>query len=105
MVSKGGVHMRYIKVKWIHSSSKNPIWLYSELDDDRWEVRKVEIYPDGIIDYAGPNGETGSTLLGIVPVPLLEEINTDPEFIGNEITADEFENIWKKALIANDNMK
>ena len=97
--------MQYIKVKWIHSFPDEPVWLYSELDDNRWEVRKVYIFPDATIEYAGPNGNIGSTILGLESVPPLEEIASDSEFIANEISVDEFETIWRKALSANDNME
>lgn len=94
--------MQYIKVKWIHSFPNEPIWLYSELDDDRWEIRKVYIFPDATIEYAGPDGNTGSTMLGLEPVPSLEEISTNPVFVAEEISAEEFEDVWKKALSEND---
>ncbi|WP_409566395.1 DUF6881 domain-containing protein [Rhizobium leguminosarum] len=38
--------MKYIKVKWLHSSPDTPVLLYSELDSDMWEVRKVEAYAE-----------------------------------------------------------
>ena len=44
--------MRYIKVKWIHSYPDEPVLLYSEIDDSGWEVRKVEVFPDGAYGYA-----------------------------------------------------
>ena len=93
--------MQYIKVKWIHSFPDEPMWLYSEIDDDRWEIRKVYVFPNGTCEYAGPNGNRGSTKLGIEPVPPLEEIASDPEFLPEEIPAEQFETIWKKALLEN----
>ena len=89
--------MIYIKVKWLHSFSDEPVWLYSELDDQRWEIRKVYIYADGRAEYAGPNGNNGSTKLGIEPVPSFEEIASDPQFLPEEIPTDEFERVWKEA--------
>ena len=94
--------MQYIKVKWLHSYPNEPVWLYSELDDNRWEVRKVYVFPNATIEYACSNGNIGSTMLGLEPIPPLEEINADPKFIGNEITADEFEGVWSEALNKND---
>ena len=35
--------MTYIRVEWKYSFANEPVWLYSELDDLRWEVRKVEV--------------------------------------------------------------
>jgi hypothetical protein len=34
--------MSYLKVKWNRSFPDEPMLLYSELDRERWEVRKVE---------------------------------------------------------------
>jgi hypothetical protein len=89
--------MRYIRVRWIHSNPDSPVDLYSELDDQRWEVRKVEIFPDGRAGLAGPNGSTVATRLGEKPVPPVEEIGRDPEFQPEEISPAEFEAVWDSA--------
>jgi hypothetical protein len=88
--------MDYIKVKWLHTNPDEPILLYSELDGDRWEVRKVEVFADGKIGIASATEATSSTrtMLGIAPVPPLDEIATDPEFQPVKITKDEFEEAW-----------
>jgi hypothetical protein len=86
--------VKYICVQWLHSCPNDPLWLISELDEDRWEVRKVEIFPDGSKGYASRDDEVGNTFLGLAPVPPLEEIAADPEFIPSEITRAEFETIW-----------
>lgn len=39
--------MQYVRVRWIHSLPGEPVTLLSELDDDRFEVRKLEIFHDG----------------------------------------------------------
>lgn len=44
--------MEYIKVRWIHDHEDEPILLYSELDHDRFELRKVEVYEDGSAGWA-----------------------------------------------------
>ena len=93
--------MQYIKVQWIHNDLDYPVLLYSELDADRWEVRKVEIFHDDRMEYADQDREIGTTGLGEEPVPTLEEIANDPEFLPEEITQDEFEQIWAKALGSN----
>jgi hypothetical protein len=93
--------MKYIKVKWIHTHSTEPVLLFSELDDDRWEQRKVEIFADGGYAYASQFVEKGDTGLGLVPVPLLSEIALDSQFEPFEITRDEFELIWTEALAGN----
>lgn len=89
--------MKYVKVKWKHDLSDTPELLYSELDSDQWEVRKVEAYADGRMDFADHEERTGSTKLGIEPMPPLDIIATDPEFEPQVISAAEFESVWEKA--------
>jgi len=90
--------MQYIRVKWIHSYPDHPVWLISELDDRRWEIRKVEIFQDGSKGYATGAIEYGGTGLGLLPVPSIAEIAESPEFIPEEITQDEFEKIWHERM-------
>lgn len=88
--------MKYLKVKWLHDSNDYPIEMYSELDSKRNEIRKVEIFPDDSIGYAENASSFGKTILGKVPIPSIQEINEDPQFIAMEITKDSFDNIWNK---------
>lgn len=91
--------MDYIRVKWLHANAAYPIWLYSELDSERRETRKVEIWADGRVGYASSADggiETVDTRLGELPVPLLEEIAKDPEFEPLEISRQEFEQVWSR---------
>ncbi len=86
--------MKYIKVQWIHTYPDEPEWLYSELDGDLWEIRKVEVFPDGSKGFADSSTTAGSTKLSIEPLPPIEEIASDPQFVPTEITNQEFEAIW-----------
>jgi hypothetical protein len=88
--------MDYIKVKWKHDFKEEPVLLYSELNGDRWEVRKVEVFPDGSYGYAG-DGREHRSRLGLVPVPSLTEIARDPEFEPYQISKQEFEAVWRIA--------
>ena len=87
----------YIRVKWIHPFRDEPRWLYSELDAERWEVRKVEQFPDGRLGFADADSSSGDTRLGEVQVPSLAEIGAISEFRPAEITKAEFEAIWRRA--------
>ncbi len=89
--------MRYVAVEWLHDDEE-PILLYSELDQEGWEVRKVEVYRSGAAHYAEAGRRTGSTLLGEMPVPSLQEIAADPQFRPREITREEFEQVWQQSL-------
>lgn len=89
--------MKYVKVRWIHAIPDEPVMLFSELTDDMWETRKVEVYADGRADFADSEERSGSTKLGIEPYPPLEEIAADPQFEPVVISAEEFEAAWKSA--------
>ncbi len=89
--------MRYIKCEWLHEHPEEPVLLYSELNDDRYEVRKVERYVDGRTGFSSPAAESLGTLLGSVPVPEIAEINADRQFRCVEIARSEFEQVWQAA--------
>lgn len=94
----------YLKVEWRHSLPDEPVLLYSELDEDRWEIRKIEVFRDGDVGYAsrsgseGPNRHSGQTKLGQVPMPPFEEIEQDLQFKPFIISVEEFESAWTSAL-------
>jgi hypothetical protein len=86
--------MTYLKVNWIHSNSMYPVVLYSELDDHRWETRKIEVFCDGRKGYASVEEVSGTTRLGETPIPSLSEIASAPEFEPSVISRDNFETVW-----------
>ena len=86
--------MEYLKVSWIHEFDDEPSQLYSELDKSRHETRKIEIYKDDTFGLASTNFEFGGTTLSIEPVPTIEEIKEDPQFLPQIITKNEFEKVW-----------
>ncbi len=88
----------YIRVAWKHERPEDPITLYSELDEERWEVRKVEVFRDGRATSADGKGSTGPTSLGDQPVPSVEDIAKSAEFEATQISRREFEEIWDKTL-------
>ncbi|WP_421996326.1 DUF6881 domain-containing protein [Reyranella sp.] len=46
--------MKYIKVRWRHCLPNEPVTLYSEIDEDRWERRKVYVFADGSFGFLRP---------------------------------------------------
>lgn len=86
--------MKYLKVKWLHHHPDEPVAIYSEIDQDRWEVRKVEILQDGTSTYASPFYRTGDTWLAEAQLPDLKEINKDSQFKAELIPRHDFERIW-----------
>lgn len=88
----------YLAVEWRHEHPDDPTVWYSELDADRREVRKVELYADGRMDFADSDRETGTTWLGEGETPSVDEINSYGPFTASVIPKDEFEVVWAKAL-------
>ena len=89
--------MKYLKVKWLHEFTDEPILIYSEINEDRSEIRKVEIFPNCEYGYAYDTGTKGTTQLSETPLPLEQDMGSDPQFVPIIISIDEFEEIWKKA--------
>ncbi len=90
------VKTSYLYVKWIHKDPRDPVHLYSELDAERYETRKVEIWADGRKGFADANESFGGTGLGEMATPPLSELNADPQFQGKAIDAEEFQRQWLK---------
>lgn len=92
--------VRHQRVEWIHTFVNEPVNIYSEIDDDGWEQRKVEIYRDGHSSFASATDYSGDSAISEVRLPSLDEINEDPQFVGREITAAEFSAAWVVAVAA-----
>ena len=88
--------MRYLYVKWLHKDPGAPVHIYSEVGDESYERRKVEIYADGRKGFADESEQAGGTALGFMPVPSLKEIAAQPEYEPKEIDQEEFQRIWLK---------
>ena len=88
--------MRYLYVKHVHKDPGAPVQTYSEIGDDSYELRRVEIYADGRKGFADGSEEAGGTSLGIMPVPSLKEIAAQPGYEPKEIPVEEFQRIWLK---------
>lgn len=93
--------MEYIYVEWIHNFVDEPIILISELDENRFETRKIEIYKDGQVGFAYNDVEVLNARLGIEPVPSIDEIalESESEFLPKEITKEEFEKFWNDKVL------
>jgi hypothetical protein len=90
-------HMEYLVVGWQHNLPDMPIEMYSELDGQRMEVRKVEVFKGGNLGYASASVPGMQTKIGIEPVPSLYEIASQPEFKPRVSNAAEFEKMWRLA--------
>ncbi|WP_143306317.1 DUF6881 domain-containing protein [Chitinophaga vietnamensis] len=88
--------MEYFKVSWLHQFDDEPVLLYSEIDAQRFESRKIEIYPDGSFGIANSQFNFGGTCLSDHVMPMMEEINSDDQVIPEHISREEFEMIWNE---------
>ena len=86
--------MKYIKVRWLHNHTDDPILIFTEIDDDLWEHRKVEFFRNKQKGYADKTIEYGGSMLSLEPWPSLVELKADPEFEVNEISPTEFNEVW-----------
>jgi hypothetical protein len=87
--------MRYIRLKWNHTNPDEPVWIFSEIDSEGREVRKIECFPNGFCDVATATSSSGTAALVTLPLPDLDALaRRDPEFEPVEITKDLFEEVW-----------
>lgn len=89
--------MIYLKVHLSHDSEIRPVAFYCEMENDRMEIRKVELFADGSLGYANEKRSSGNTVLGVLPMLTIEELSASPNCEAREVTRDEFEDIWRLA--------
>ncbi|MFI6502410.1 DUF6881 domain-containing protein [Nonomuraea typhae] len=87
----------YLRVSWHHDFPEEPVELYSEVGEDGYEVRKVQVFRDGHLERADRDNETKMTGLGEVPIGSVEEIGSQEEFSPEVIGRSEFERMWSLA--------
>lgn len=88
------------RVHWRHTDPDDPVELYYEIVDG-WERRKVEVRRDGRRSWASAFVAQGGSRHATVQFPTLDDVNADPQFVGEVIDADRFEVEWQKALADN----
>jgi hypothetical protein len=85
----------YERLEWVHDFKDEPCVIYSEIDDQRYEMRKIVVFKDGSMVKASlDNPESGSSALADQPFPSLEEVNSYAEFHAQEISAAKFNALW-----------
>jgi hypothetical protein len=92
--------MEYLKVEWRHDHRDDPVLLYSELDAERWEVRKVEIFRNGQAGWASRQRSREPTALSVEPIPPLSKIAEDAQFAPTTISKEEFKKVWLEATMS-----
>ena len=88
----------YIVVLWKHDHPNEPVELWGELDETRFEVRKIELWLDGRAGFADQHHSAEGTRLGTEAVPLIQAINAQREFDANETDQFSFEQVWRRVL-------
>ncbi|MFG1790410.1 DUF6881 domain-containing protein [Nocardia sp. NPDC049149] len=86
--------MRYMKVMRTNASDDDPAIVFSEIDDDGYESRKVEIFVSGRSDFASVSMEGEPTWLATAPLPSADEVSLQPGCKGEDISAVEFQAEW-----------
>ena len=89
--------MWHVKVEWLNPSNEEPTWMYSEVDDDNNEIRKVYLHADGVIELAGYGLDIG-TELAYESMPSLNELKLEAGFLSEAISEKEFNVQWEKAI-------
>jgi hypothetical protein len=89
--------VRYVKTSWRHDFDDEPVLIYSELDEDSYETRKVEVFRDGRSEWSDENHQTDNIGLSEIPFPSATEISALSEFDVEEIASKEFEQVWEGA--------
>ncbi|MFD3697921.1 DUF6881 domain-containing protein [Streptomyces sp. NPDC058646] len=89
--------MEHWRVEWLHDFMDEPIVIYSELGDDRYETRKIQKYRDGRTLKADESHEYREIGLSEIPLGSIDEVAQQPEFVATRITRGEFEAVWQQA--------
>ena len=91
--------MQYVLVEWEHDLEDEPYRIYSELDEARMEVRKMEFFRNGLsFSYGAERGYPDA--LSDVPFPTdlreIERRGAPGEYIARTISPSVFYEIWNR---------
>ncbi|HFI0151190.1 TPA: hypothetical protein ACGO3A_000265 [Streptococcus suis] len=81
--------MKYYRTHWIQNSTDFPTWIFSEVDRNRLDTRRLEIFNDGSAKYF--DNRTPFEI-GVSQYPEnLDEVNEGGDLFIEEIALEEFE--------------
>ena len=92
---EGEKAMEYILLEWFHDIENEPYIIYSEIDSQRYEIRKIEVFKNGT--YLKCSEEILSSQIELADVAFpenIDEINRDRQFCAKYITKEDFERMW-----------
>ena len=79
--------MRYLLAEWTHQEEDEPYLIYSEMDEERRETRRVEFYRNGItFSYGGERGNEGALRREPFPEDLRDLQTPEGELSAREIS-------------------
>lgn len=86
--------MDYVLLECIRTDVDEPNQIYSELDEQRMERRRIEFYPTGLcFAYGGEHGH--EEVLSSTPFPEdLRQLEESPECKAHRISASIFQDAW-----------
>jgi uncharacterized protein YpuA (DUF1002 family) len=90
--------MAYERTEWRHDNPNSPVDIYSELDEDRWEVRKVEVFADGRMQYSDGVDSTGDSGLSEVPLPPITPREPGSPLHVTVVDEETFDRMWDLAV-------
>lgn len=83
----------YIKWFWKYIDNETPVLLFYEVDleNERYATRMAEVFCDKVVK---PVMEEGFDFVTEAPIPMVEEINREPEFSAEIISKEKFEEVY-----------
>lgn len=96
--------MEYILIERIHDEIDEPNKVYSEIDQNRMETRRVEFFPTGLcFAYGEEHGH--DEVLSKTPFPTnLRELETDEDTKARTVPHSIFREVWEHAAETPDNL-
>ena len=92
----------YYFCDWFHDFEDEPCRIYSEVGEDLYETRRVDVFKDGRTNK-GSIEDLERDPLAVADQPylprdeMLKVTNSSEEFHMEEISAAEFERVWRSA--------
>jgi hypothetical protein len=87
----------YFHGTWIGAPEEEAVEWYDELDAERWSIRCVRKFRDGSLRAFSYASADWRCQMPDQPLPPVEEINQNLDFLAREITKAEFETVWEEA--------
>lgn len=82
--------MIYVKIDWHHDCPEDPICYYMELDEEGYDVRRLELFADGHYEFWDKKTPFALSDCSCFP---LEEISAQEEFSLDKLSKIQFEEI------------